>query len=63
VLTRLLAAERWRPGGDPVWWRPDGRGPEFAVLDPEQAAGLDASLKAGPRRPAIPRSRDPTAGD
>lgn len=47
VITRLLAAERWRAGGDQVWWRPDGRGPEFAVLEPEQAAGLDASLKAG----------------
>ena len=47
VITRLLAAERWRAGGDQVWWRPDGRGPEFAVLEPEQAAGLDASLAVG----------------
>jgi hypothetical protein len=47
VITRLLAAERWRAGGDQVWWRPDGHEPEFAVLEPEQAAELDVSLKAG----------------
>jgi fatty-acyl-CoA synthase len=47
VITRLLAAERWRGGGDPVWWRPDGRGLEFAVLEPEQAAALDAGLRLG----------------
>src|SRR4051812_4231196 len=47
VITRLLAAERWRAGGDPVWWRPDGRAPEFVVLGPERAATLDAGLRAG----------------
>jgi fatty-acyl-CoA synthase len=47
VITRLLAAERWQAGGDPVWWRPDGRGPEFAVLEPEQAAALDAGRVSG----------------
>ena len=45
VITRLLAAEHWRAGGDPVWWRPDGRVPEFVVLEPEQAAALDAALR------------------
>jgi fatty-acyl-CoA synthase len=45
VLTRLLAAERWRTS-DPVWWRPDGRAPEFTVLGPEQAAALEADLSA-----------------
>lgn len=45
VLTRLLAAERWRTS-DPVWWRPDGRAPEFTVLGPEQAAALEAGLSA-----------------
>jgi fatty-acyl-CoA synthase len=39
VLTRVLAAERWRTT-DPVWWRPDGRAPGFTVLEPEQAAAL-----------------------
>jgi fatty-acyl-CoA synthase len=45
VITRLLAAERWRTG-DPVWWRPDGRAPEFAVLQPEQAAALGTGLRS-----------------
>jgi fatty-acyl-CoA synthase len=45
VITRLLAAERWRTG-DPVWWRPDGRGPVFVPLGPEQAAALDAGLRS-----------------
>ena len=44
VITRLLAAERWRAGGDPVWWRPDGRAPGFVVLEPGQAAALDTGL-------------------
>ncbi len=47
VITRLLAAERWRAGGDPVWWRPDGRAAGFAVLEPEQAAALNAGLSGG----------------
>ena len=49
VLTRVLAAERWHTT-DPVWWRPasrpgrDGPGPDYALLDAEQAAALDAEL-------------------
>ena len=45
VLTRLLAAERWNTG-DPVWWRPDGRSPDYVPLGPEQAAALDAEIRA-----------------
>jgi fatty-acyl-CoA synthase len=33
VLTRRLAADRWN-STDPVWWRPDGRSPEYVPLDP-----------------------------
>jgi fatty-acyl-CoA synthase len=52
VLTRVLAAQRWNTT-DPVWWRParrdgrdgrDGPGPDYAVLDAQQAAALDAEL-------------------
>jgi fatty-acyl-CoA synthase len=43
VLTRLLAADRWNTG-DPVWWRPDGRWPGYALLGAEQAAALDAAI-------------------
>jgi fatty-acyl-CoA synthase len=32
VLTRQLAADRWNTS-DPVWWRPDGRSPEYVPLD------------------------------
>ncbi len=45
VLTRLLAAERWNTG-DPVLWRPDGGSPEYVPLGPEQAAALDAGIRA-----------------
>lgn len=41
VLTRLLAADRWRTT-DPVWWRPSGNG-DYVVLDAGAAAGLDAA--------------------
>jgi len=39
VLTRVLAADRWRTA-DPVWWRPPGDG-DYVVLDAEAAAVLD----------------------
>ena len=42
VLTRLLAADRWKTS-DPVWWRP-GRSPGYVLLDAEQAAALEAGL-------------------
>jgi hypothetical protein len=59
VLTRVLAAERWNTT-DPVWAarnartsradRAGGAGPDYAVLDPEQAAALDAELDHSPGR-------------
>jgi fatty-acyl-CoA synthase len=51
VLTRVLAAERWNTG-DPVWWRPDVRGhsPAYVVLEPRQAAALDAEIELAPSR-------------
>jgi fatty-acyl-CoA synthase len=56
VLTRLLAAGRWNTS-DPVWWRPDPRSLVFVPLDPQQAAELDAGIRAArpdasPGRPA-----------
>jgi fatty-acyl-CoA synthase len=49
VLTRVLAADRWKTS-DPVWWRPYGRGdsPEYAVLGAEQATSLDAEISTSP---------------
>jgi fatty-acyl-CoA synthase len=49
VLTRALAADRWHTG-DPVWWRPYGRGPSagYVVLDAQQVASLDAKFRPGP---------------
>ena len=53
LLTRVLAADRWNTA-DPVWWRPEGRGPApaYVPLDPEQAAALDAEISAA-RGPVI----------
>ena len=54
VLNRVLAAERWNTT-DPVWAaravragraRPDD--PDYAVLDADQAAALDAELDPSP---------------
>ena len=42
VLTRVLAADRWRTA-DPVWWRPSGND-GYVVLDAETSAGLDAAI-------------------
>jgi fatty-acyl-CoA synthase len=41
VLTRVLAADRWHTG-DPVWWRPYGRGHSagYVVLTADQATSL-----------------------
>jgi fatty-acyl-CoA synthase len=38
VLTRVLAADRWDTP-DPVWWRPDGRSPEYVLLSAEALPG------------------------
>ena len=46
VLTRVLAADRWNTS-DPVWWRPDGRSPGYVTLDRDEAAALDAGIRAG----------------
>jgi UDP:flavonoid glycosyltransferase YjiC (YdhE family) len=59
VLTRLLAADRWNTG-DPVWWRPDGRSPAYVPLGTEQAATLDAALRASvDGRSGVPATEDP----
>jgi fatty-acyl-CoA synthase len=49
VLTRVLAADRWNTT-DPVWWRPDGRRPGYAVLTADQATALDADVSTHPGR-------------
>jgi fatty-acyl-CoA synthase len=46
VLTRVLAADRWNTS-DPVWWRPDGRSRGYVTLDWDEAAALDAGIRAG----------------
>ena len=46
VLTRVLAADRWNTS-DPVWWRPEGRSRGCVTLDPDEAAALDAVIRAG----------------
>jgi fatty-acyl-CoA synthase len=46
VLTRVLAADRWNTS-DPVWWRPGGRSPGYVTLDRDEAAALDAGIRAG----------------
>jgi fatty-acyl-CoA synthase len=46
VLTRVLAADRWNTS-DPVWWRPDGRSRGYVTLDRDEAAALDAGIRAG----------------
>jgi fatty-acyl-CoA synthase len=46
VLARVLAADRWNTS-DPVWWRPDGRSPGYVTLDRDEAAALDAGIRAG----------------
>jgi fatty-acyl-CoA synthase len=46
VLTRVLAADRWNTS-DPVWWRPGGRSRGYVTLDRDEAAALDAGIRAG----------------
>jgi fatty-acyl-CoA synthase len=55
VLTRELAADRWNTS-DPVWWRPDVRSPSpgYVLLDPGQAAALDAEIDARRHPGALP---------
>jgi fatty-acyl-CoA synthase len=46
VLTRVLAADRWNTS-DPVWWRPGGRARGYVTLARDEAAALDAGIRAG----------------
>src|SRR6185369_1817488 len=46
VLIRVLAADRWNTS-DPVWWRPGGRSRGYVTLDRDEAAALDAGIRAG----------------